>query len=46
MITEKKFEDDVAFTGIGMSEIGRRLMVSPLSLTVQACETAIARKCR
>ena len=37
-----KFEDKVAITGIGMSEIGRRLMVPPLSLTVQACERAVA----
>src|SRR5271166_6173005 len=34
--------DKIALTGIGMSEIGRRLMVPPLSLTVQACEEAIA----
>jgi acetyl-CoA acetyltransferase/uncharacterized OB-fold protein len=42
MLTAEKFEDKVALTGIGMSEIGRRLMVPPLSLTLQACETAIA----
>ncbi|MCW2654602.1 MAG: 3-ketoacyl-CoA thiolase [Mycobacterium sp.] len=42
MLTQEKFEDKVALTGIGMSEIGRRLMVPPLSLTVQACEAAIA----
>ena len=42
MPTAEKFEDKVAITGIGMSEIGRRLMVAPLSLTVQACERAIA----
>lgn len=42
MVTTEKFEDKVAITGIGMSEIGRRLMVPPLSLTVQACERAIA----
>jgi acetyl-CoA acetyltransferase/uncharacterized OB-fold protein len=42
MLTEQKFEDKVALTGIGMSEIGRRLMVPPLSLTIQACEAAIA----
>ena len=34
MLTAEKFEDKVALTGIGMSEIGRRLMVPPLSLTV------------
>jgi acetyl-CoA acetyltransferase/uncharacterized OB-fold protein len=42
MLTPEKFEDKAALTGIGMSEIGRRLMVPPLSLTVQACEAAIA----
>jgi acetyl-CoA acetyltransferase/uncharacterized OB-fold protein len=42
MVTPEKFEDRVAISGIGMSEIGRRLMVPPLSLTVQACERAIA----
>lgn len=42
MATPEKFEDKVALTGIGMSDIGRRLMVSPLSLTVKACQQAIA----
>ncbi|OBG74406.1 MULTISPECIES: OB-fold domain-containing protein [unclassified Mycobacterium] len=42
MVTAEKFEDKVALTGIGMSPIGRRLMQPPLSLTVQACEAAIA----
>jgi acetyl-CoA acetyltransferase/uncharacterized OB-fold protein len=42
MLTAEKFEDKVALTGIGMSPIGRRLMQLPLSLTVQACEAAIA----
>ena len=42
MLTAEKFEDKVALTGIGMSALGRRLMVPPLSLTVQACEAAIA----
>ena len=42
MLTQDKFEDKVALTGIGMSQIGRRLMVPPLQLTVQACATAIA----
>jgi acetyl-CoA acetyltransferase/uncharacterized OB-fold protein len=42
MVTQDKFEDRVALTGIGMSQIGRRLMVAPLSLTLQACENAIA----
>jgi len=42
MVTQDKFEDKVALTGIGMSEIGRRLMRQPLSLTVDACQVAIA----
>lgn len=32
----------VALTGIGMSQIGRRLMKPPLALTVDACEQAVA----
>ena len=42
MVRTRKFEDDVAITGVGMSTIGRRLMVDPLSLTVQACVAAVA----
>ncbi|GAA0936618.1 thiolase C-terminal domain-containing protein [Actinocorallia libanotica] len=42
MATPEKFEDKVALTGIGASRIGRRLMADPLSLTVQACERAVA----
>lgn len=42
MLSTEKFEDKVALTGIGMSPIGRRLMVPALSLTVQACEAAVA----
>jgi len=41
MPQQEKFEDKVALTGIGMSPIGRRQMIPPLSLTVQACERAI-----
>lgn len=37
-----KFEEKSAITGIGASAIGRRLMVPPLTLTVQACENAVA----
>ena len=37
-----KFEDHVALTGVGMSAIGRKLMVSPLSLTVEAVHNAVA----
>ncbi len=42
MAAPDKFEDKVAVSGIGSSELGRRLMVPPLALTVQACERAIA----
>jgi acetyl-CoA acetyltransferase/uncharacterized OB-fold protein len=35
-------EDRVAITGIGMSQIGRRLMRPPLSLTVEAVKAAVA----
>jgi acetyl-CoA acetyltransferase/uncharacterized OB-fold protein len=41
MVSTAKFEDKVALTGIGSSKIGRRLMVDPLSLTVQACLSAV-----
>jgi acetyl-CoA acetyltransferase len=41
MASAEKFEDKVALTGVGNSEIGRRLMVDPLALTVQACLRAI-----
>jgi acetyl-CoA acetyltransferase/uncharacterized OB-fold protein len=37
-----RFEDRVAITGIGTSEIGRRLMRPPLALTVDAVTAAIA----
>ncbi len=42
MIRTDKFEDRSVFSGIGMSDIGRRLMVPPLQLTIQACERAVA----
>ncbi|WP_053754714.1 thiolase C-terminal domain-containing protein [Streptomyces sp. MMG1533] len=42
MLTREKFEDKVAITGIGSSALGRRLMVPPLSLTLQACERAVS----
>ena len=42
MASPHKFEDRVAITGIGMSEVGRRLMRDPLGLTVEACRRAIA----
>ena len=37
MLTTEKFEDKVALTGIGLSRLGRRLMVDPLELTIEAC---------
>ena len=42
MLRGDKFEDSVVLTGIGMSDIGRRLMRPPLELTVDACERAVA----
>lgn len=42
MATPNKYEDKVAFTGVGYSKIGRRLMVDPLSLTVEAARKAVA----
>ena len=42
MARMEKFEDTVALTGIGMSRIGRKLMVDPVSLTVEAIRTAVA----
>lgn len=40
--TTRKYEDAVAITGIGKSRVGRRLMVDPLSLTVDAALEAVA----
>jgi len=37
-----KFEYKSAVTGLGMSDVGRRLMRDPLALTVDACLAAIA----
>ncbi|MGE0881793.1 MAG: OB-fold domain-containing protein [Acidimicrobiia bacterium] len=41
MVSPDKYEDKVALTGIGMSRLGRRLLVDPLSLTVEACRKAV-----
>ncbi len=41
MARTEKFEDRVALTGIGMSSVGRKLMVPPLSLTVDAIRRAV-----
>jgi acetyl-CoA acetyltransferase len=42
MATNDRFEERVALTGTGMSRIGRKLMVPPLSLTVEAITAAVA----
>lgn len=42
MVTTEKYEEKVALTGIGMSRLGRRLMVDPLELTLEACRAAVA----
>lgn len=42
MVGREKYEDRAVISGVGHSRIGRRLMVSPLELTVAACEQAVA----
>src|ERR1700733_6549860 len=39
---KEKHEARSALTGVGQSRVGRRLMVDPLSLTVDACLAAVA----
>ena len=39
---KEKFEERTALTGVGQSRVGRRLMVDPLTLTVDACLAAVA----
>jgi acetyl-CoA acetyltransferase/uncharacterized OB-fold protein len=41
-ITRDRFEHRAVLAGIGRSAIGRRLMVDPLSLAVDACLAAVA----
>jgi acetyl-CoA acetyltransferase/uncharacterized OB-fold protein len=41
-VRQERFELRAVLSGIGRSRIGRRLMVDPLSLTVDACLEAIA----
>jgi acetyl-CoA acetyltransferase len=41
-LTSDRFEHRSVLSGIGRSAIGRRLMVDPLSLAVDACTAAIA----
>ncbi|MQY27813.1 thiolase C-terminal domain-containing protein [Nocardia aurantia] len=38
----KRFEHDSVLSGIGRSRLGRRLLVDPLALTVDACLEAVA----
>ncbi|WP_419918140.1 thiolase C-terminal domain-containing protein [Candidatus Poriferisocius sp.] len=42
MAVAEKFESRVAITGIGMSEVGRRLGRHPMSLAMDACRAAVA----
>lgn len=41
-VSSERYEHKVAITGIGMSQVGRRLMRPPISLTVEAAKAAIA----
>jgi acetyl-CoA acetyltransferase len=40
-VSDERFEHKVAITGLGMSQVGRRLMRPPVSLTVEACHAAV-----
>ncbi|MFQ6396269.1 thiolase C-terminal domain-containing protein [Nocardia sp. KC 131] len=42
MASPQKYEDKVALTGVGQSRVGRRLMVDPIALTVEAALAAVA----
>jgi acetyl-CoA acetyltransferase len=41
MPTDPRFESRSAITGIGMSQVGRRLMRPPMSLALEACLRAV-----
>ncbi|GAA4548373.1 thiolase C-terminal domain-containing protein [Pseudonocardia xishanensis] len=41
LLRRPRFEDRVSISGVGQSEVGRRLMRPPLSLTVDACRAAL-----
>jgi acetyl-CoA acetyltransferase/uncharacterized OB-fold protein len=41
-VSEERFEHRAVLSGIGRSRIGRRLMVDPLSLAIDACLEAVA----
>ncbi len=38
----RRFEHDCAITGLGISQVGRRLMRPPLALTIEACLAAVS----
>jgi acetyl-CoA acetyltransferase/uncharacterized OB-fold protein len=40
--SSERYEHKVVLSGVGRSRIGRRLMVDPLSLTIDACLAAVA----
>jgi acetyl-CoA acetyltransferase/uncharacterized OB-fold protein len=40
--SEERFEQRAVLSGVGRSQIGRRLMVDPVSLAVDACTAAVA----
>jgi acetyl-CoA acetyltransferase/uncharacterized OB-fold protein len=40
--TSERFEHRAVLSGVGRSQLGRRLMIDPLSLAVDACTAAIA----
>jgi acetyl-CoA acetyltransferase len=42
VINSDRFENRVALTGVGLSQVGRRLMRPPLALTVEAVTAAVA----
>ena len=41
-LSQDRFEERAVLSGVGRSAIGRRLLVDPLSLTVDACLAAVA----
>ncbi|GAA3392705.1 thiolase C-terminal domain-containing protein [Cryptosporangium minutisporangium] len=40
-VSDDRYEEKSAVTGIGTSRMGRRLMADPLALTVEACRAAV-----
>lgn len=41
-VSPERFEHRAVLTGVGQSQVGRRLLIDPVSLTVEACEKAVA----